>query len=925
MDLDLLTQHRRRLDILLQQQARLGDYAPPYIRLEIEDAQAAIHDLKEALRAAGATVQDEPNDEAPVPISAAAARLSPIELRNRAATLQNVRAKWIRGLLEQSFTVETRIALDLEERPDAVYAPLDVQVQELRRPRRMLPGSTPIADVFDASGGELLILGAPGAGKTIILLELARDLLDRAARDLHHPIPVVFNLSSWATQHPPLATWLVNELNRIYDVPRRVAQAWVGNDALMLLLDGLDEVDPAYRAACVEAINTFRKDHGIVSLVVCSRAADYEQLNMKLKLQGAILIQPLTPQQIDTYLARAGQQLAALRGALELDAGLRELAESPLMLSIMTVAYQDLPTTALPAAPSVEAWRNDLFDTYVRRMLERRSADTRYTSRQTYAWLAYLAQMMLRHAQSIFLIEGMQPTWLRTNAQQWLYVLGIGLGGGLVGAVTGGVGGAIGFGLAGGLVNGWARVLVVAFGFGLDFAIGAGAMLEGPNFGPAQELVYRLFWGLFWGLAWGLQTWLELRRNRSGLGAAHIRLVDQLTMSWPRVLQGLGWGVGAVLLALIVIPNATLLMILWVAVLFNNTALRIRLSLLVLIGGLVGGLVMGLRSHDREEPAAPAEGIRRLVQPAIGVGLIVGLGAGLAAGLALFQGITDGLTRAARIAVLLAAGVVGGLAAGIGIGLAGGRPGWMRFWRQRRRHAGMGTRRRRLIERLGWSRSRALQGLVGGIGFGLAAWFGVALIGILLSEEFARVVREPLMGILLKAVLILGLWAGLVVGLIRGLNIREIDERTAPNQGIRRSAKNALGVMVFVAVIVGLTSRLAWGVWIAGLRSGLTYGLPELQILRLTVEQFTGTFTGVESGLTFGLAIGVGFGGFACIQHVILRTILHRYGYVPWNYARFLDYCAERILLRKLGGEYVFVHRLMMEYFASREKRSLPS
>jgi hypothetical protein len=46
---------------------------------------------------------------------------------------------------------------------------------------------------------------------------------------------------------------------------------------------------------------------------------------------------------------------------------------------------------------------------------------------------------------------------------------------------------------------------------------------------------------------------------------------------------------------------------------------------------------------------------------------------------------------------------------------------------------------------------------------------------------------------------------------------------------------------------------------------------------------------------------------------------------VPWNYARFLDYCAERILLRKLGGEYVFVHRLMLEYFASREQRSVSS
>jgi stage III sporulation protein SpoIIIAA len=37
-----------------------------------------------------------------------------------------------------------------------------------------------IAEVFDAASGELLILGAPGAGKTTVLLDMLRVLLDRA-------------------------------------------------------------------------------------------------------------------------------------------------------------------------------------------------------------------------------------------------------------------------------------------------------------------------------------------------------------------------------------------------------------------------------------------------------------------------------------------------------------------------------------------------------------------------------------------------------------------------------------------------------------------------------------------------------------------------------------------------------------------------
>jgi hypothetical protein len=37
---------------------------------------------------------------------------------------------------------------------------------------------------------------------------------------------------------------------------------------------------------------------------------------------------------------------------------------------------------------------------------------------------------------------------------------------------------------------------------------------------------------------------------------------------------------------------------------------------------------------------------------------------------------------------------------------------------------------------------------------------------------------------------------------------------------------------------------------------------------------------------------------------------------MPWGLVRFLDYAAERVLLRKVGGGYIFVHRLLLEYFA---------
>ena len=57
-------------------------------------------------------------------------------------------------------------------------------------------------------------------------------------------------------------------------------------------------------------------------------------------------------------------------------------------------------------------------------------------------------------------------------------------------------------------------------------------------------------------------------------------------------------------------------------------------------------------------------------------------------------------------------------------------------------------------------------------------------------------------------------------------------------------------------------------------------------------------------------------GGFAVVQHFALRLVLRREGHLPLKLATFLDYAAERIFLRKVGGGYVFVHRMLMDYFA---------
>ncbi len=168
--------------------------------------------------------------------------LSHVERQNRMRLIKRVRTAWIEGVLQHSLHQAALIALDLQEQPDALDNPWRLEVQETNLPPRPLPAGTRIIQVYDEAEGELLILGEPGSGKTTLLLELAHDLLDRAEQDETHPMPVIFNLSSWAEKQLPLTDWLTEELKLKYQVSSQLAKSWLTTKSILPLLDGLDEV-----------------------------------------------------------------------------------------------------------------------------------------------------------------------------------------------------------------------------------------------------------------------------------------------------------------------------------------------------------------------------------------------------------------------------------------------------------------------------------------------------------------------------------------------------------------------------------------------------------------------------------------------------------------------------------------------------------
>lgn len=347
---------------------------------------------------------------------------------NALRLIERVDQDWIKGVLEASLHHRAWLELGLDWREDAVEHPWDRIVVAPDRPIQTLSKQDSITGVFDSAQHTLLVLGEPGAGKTTTVLELARDLIARARESAVEPVPVVLALSTWRGQHKNLRDWLVAELGLRYQVPKRVANTWLEEGRLVLILDGLDEVVPDRRAACVDAINAFEQAHPPSGLAVTCRVVEYNALTTKLRLRSAICLQPLTAEQIDRYFKAAGAGLNPLREALREDAGLRELARSPLMLSVMTMAWRDAPagtTAPFTATRTPEELRRRLFDAYVQAALNRRGkASGGYTPEQTTRWLTWLAQRMQEHGHSLFALEQLQPGWLEGTWRQFGYFLG---------------------------------------------------------------------------------------------------------------------------------------------------------------------------------------------------------------------------------------------------------------------------------------------------------------------------------------------------------------------------------------------------------------------------------------------------------------------------------------------------------------------
>jgi len=197
-------------------------------------------------------------------------------------------------------------------------------------------------------------------------------------------------------------------------------------------------------------------------------------------------------------------------------------------------------------------------------------------------------------------------------------------------------------------------------------------------------------------------------------------------------------------------------------------------------------------------------------------------------------------------------------------------------------------------ETLGWSWERFRregwkQALLWGLGVSLFGGLLFGLVGLFINTAFG-----------LFGGLLFGLLGGLLFGLLEAGLENQIPTRTSQvNQGIVASFHNMwrfgtpFGLLLGIVVWIGLTTAGFWEATVSSLLLGL--------------------FSGGLGGFFL-------LGGDAVVKHFFLRIILWLEGYTPFNFVGFLDSAARLILLRKVGGGYIFVHRLLLEHLAAKSE-----
>ncbi|WP_079190791.1 NACHT domain-containing protein [Streptomyces acidiscabies] len=287
----------------------------------------------------------------------AAVALSPAEAADRLADA--VRRQW------EAEAAIRRLA-DPYPLPVA-WQGTDRDLAEASDPQRLAGRDDEIAGVFTRriTARRLLVLGEPGAGKTLLLVRLVLALIERRQAD--DPVPVLFSLASWDPAALDLRTWMERRL--VQDHPElgtpashvhggRVTLAGLLLERRLVLpvLDGFDELPAAMGALALHRVNE-ALPYGC-GMVLSSRPDEYRAalrprgaVPARLADLAGIHLLPLGAREVADYLqrdaggpgARTAGRWSAVTQVLGTAEPVGQALTSPLMVSLARSIYNPRP------------------------------------------------------------------------------------------------------------------------------------------------------------------------------------------------------------------------------------------------------------------------------------------------------------------------------------------------------------------------------------------------------------------------------------------------------------------------------------------------------------------------------------------------------------------------------------------------------
>jgi hypothetical protein len=391
------------------------------------DSSAAVASVIGLLVAAAAlavaVVQAFPVEARPVDPAALAKRLG---RQVRSQWIGEAEARWLRNerdrvpvLPLEWFVTARNVAADDGARPLAPSGRIE---------GRFDTAAATLAGVYrSVPSGRMVMIGEPGAGKTVLAMLLTTGLLpeSRLAADApppsaDDPVPVLLSASSWDPVSQTLDDWIVRALALSYYGGSEEEPAVLLRAGLLLpVIDGLDEIPESARRSAVHAISR-EVTRGRPVVVTC-RSAEYEDTIKggapMLHRAPVVEMAPVCPADAIAYLRSANTSDCDTWEKVYVELGrhaepgpLAEALTTPLMISLASAVYGGRAGDPQPLLDPVGiACRHDVEDHLLDRSVatafeagDRRSwqpevTPSRWNAQQAERWLVFLAEYLHTH------------------------------------------------------------------------------------------------------------------------------------------------------------------------------------------------------------------------------------------------------------------------------------------------------------------------------------------------------------------------------------------------------------------------------------------------------------------------------------------------------------------------------------------------